>query len=62
MAGTSIVIVATNTGHNGPVAYLGKWMEPGQHIVSIGATSPFLRELDEESFARPDYRRLRHPA
>lgn len=53
VADTSIVVVATNTGHHGSVAYLGRWMEPGQHIVSIGATSPFLRELDEEAFSRP---------
>jgi ornithine cyclodeaminase/alanine dehydrogenase len=51
----TIVLVATNTGHNGPTAYHGAWMETGQHVVSIGATSPFLRELDEQAFHVPDH-------
>jgi alanine dehydrogenase len=50
--GAQIVLVATNTGYNGPVAYRGEWMQPGQHIVSIGATSPFLREIDPQTFSR----------
>lgn len=45
-----IVIVATNTGTNGPIAYHAAWLEPGQHVVSIGSTSPFLRELDPGCF------------
>ena len=49
-----IVVVATNTGHNGPIAFQGKWMQKGQHIVSIGSTSPFLREIDPETFDRAD--------
>jgi alanine dehydrogenase len=53
--GSTIVVVATNTGQNGPVAYRGAWLEPGQHVVSIGATSPFLRELDPETFDRADH-------
>lgn len=52
--GASIVIAATNTGHNGPVALEGAWLEPGQHVVSIGATSPFLREIDPATFERAD--------
>lgn len=48
---SSLVLVATFTGYNGPVAYHGKWLEAGQHVVSIGATSPFLREMDAEAFA-----------
>jgi len=48
----SIVIVATNSGHGGDVAYRGEWMHPGQHVVSIGATSPFLREVDPRTFER----------
>jgi alanine dehydrogenase len=55
VAGADVVIVATNTGMNGPVAYEGAWMEPGQYVVSIGATSPFLHELDAESFTRPTH-------
>jgi len=55
VAGADIVIVATNTGTHGPVAYQGAWIEPGQHIVSVGATSPFLRELDPACFDRADH-------
>ncbi len=55
IAGADVVIVATNTGMNGPVAYEGAWMEAGQHVVSIGATSTYLRELDPASFERPDH-------
>jgi len=51
VADTSIVIIATNTGHGGGVAFQGKWIEPGQHIVSIGSTSPFLREVDSDTFS-----------
>jgi ornithine cyclodeaminase/alanine dehydrogenase-like protein (mu-crystallin family) len=52
--GMDVVLVATNTGANGPVAYHGAWMEPGQHVMSIGSTAPGLREIDVESFLRPD--------
>jgi ornithine cyclodeaminase/alanine dehydrogenase-like protein (mu-crystallin family) len=52
--GVDIVVIATNTGMNGPVAYECSWMQPGQHIVSIGSTSPFLRELDPECFIAAD--------
>ena len=55
VSGADIVIVATNTGTQGPVAYQGDWIEPGQHIVSVGATSPFLRELDPACFDRADH-------
>ncbi len=53
VAGTDIVIVATNTTkqHNA-FAYHGAWMEPGQHINSIGSTGGKLREIDPETFAR----------
>lgn len=54
VADSDIVIVATNTGMNGPVAYEGAWLEPGQLVISIGATSPFLREVDAETFDRAD--------
>lgn len=54
VAGQSIVIAATNTGHDGPCAYFGEWLEPGQHVVSIGSTSPFLREIDPLTFERAD--------
>jgi ornithine cyclodeaminase/alanine dehydrogenase-like protein (mu-crystallin family) len=45
-------VIATNTGLGGPVAYRGEWSEPGQHIVSIGSTTPQLREIDVETFSR----------
>lgn len=54
VAGQDVVVVATNTGRDGDVAYRGAWMEPGQHVVSIGSTASFLRELDVEGFLRPD--------
>lgn len=54
VAGADIVVVATNTGRDGPVACRGEWLEPGQHVVSIGSTSPFLRELDPATFERAD--------
>ncbi|HZQ26591.1 MAG TPA: hypothetical protein VFA94_02725, partial [Acidimicrobiales bacterium] len=54
VGGTDIVVIATNTGMNGPIAYEASWMEPGQHVVSIGSTSPFLRELDTACFTAAD--------
>lgn len=55
VAGTDIVVVCTNTTqqHNA-FAYLGAWMEPGQHVNSIGSTGGKLREIDPETFARAD--------
>ncbi|PWI42178.1 ornithine cyclodeaminase family protein [Streptomyces sp. ICBB 8177] len=52
VAATDVVVVATNTGHGGPVALRGAWIEPGQHIVSIGSTTPGVRELDTAVLAR----------
>ena len=52
--GTQIVIVATNTGHHGPPALEGRWLEPGQHVVSIGSTNPALREIDPQTFTIAD--------
>jgi ornithine cyclodeaminase/alanine dehydrogenase-like protein (mu-crystallin family) len=54
VAGADIVVVATNTGKGGAAAYQGAWMEPSQHVVSIGSTTPELREIDEVCFARAD--------
>jgi alanine dehydrogenase len=45
ISGAGIVVVATNTGNGGPVAFEGEWMRPGQHVVSIGSTGPTLREI-----------------
>jgi ornithine cyclodeaminase/alanine dehydrogenase-like protein (mu-crystallin family) len=54
VADSDIVIVATNTGRDGGVALRGEWLEPGQHVVSIGSTATFLREIDEQTFLRSD--------
>ncbi|MBY8888880.1 ornithine cyclodeaminase family protein [Streptomyces sp. PTM05] len=54
VAATDVIVVATNTGHGGPVALRGEWIEPGQHIVSIGSTTPAVRELDTGVLARAD--------
>jgi ornithine cyclodeaminase/alanine dehydrogenase len=53
VAGVDIVVVATNTtGHGDLIAYRGAWLEPGQHVNSIGATGGLLREIDPDCFAR----------
>jgi ornithine cyclodeaminase/alanine dehydrogenase-like protein (mu-crystallin family) len=54
VAGADVVVAATNTGRGGDVAFRGEWLTAGQHVVSIGSTAPFLREIDENSFLRPD--------
>jgi ornithine cyclodeaminase/alanine dehydrogenase-like protein (mu-crystallin family) len=54
VTGTDIVIVATNTGPDPVVAYRGNWLEPGQHVVSIGSTTPRLREIDTDTILRAD--------
>jgi alanine dehydrogenase len=54
VAGTDIVVVATNTGPEGVIAFQGRWLEPGQHVVSIGSTTPALREIDEPTFFGAD--------
>jgi ornithine cyclodeaminase/alanine dehydrogenase-like protein (mu-crystallin family) len=54
VAGADIVIVATNTGPAATIAYQGAWLEPGQHVVSIGSTTTALREIDPETFRRAD--------
>ena len=54
VADMDIVVIATNTGPGGPVAYQGEWAEPGQHISSIGSTTPQLREIDVPTFVRAD--------
>ena len=52
--GTDIVVVATNTGPDPVVAYQGAWLEPGQHVVSIGSTTPWLREIDTDTILGAD--------
>jgi ornithine cyclodeaminase/alanine dehydrogenase len=67
VAGTDIVVVATNTGPDSVVAYQGRWLEPGQHVVSIGSTTTTLREVDVDTFLGADtvvhdatFEQLRH--
>jgi alanine dehydrogenase len=54
VAGTDIVVVATNTGPEPVVAYRGAWLERGQHVVSIGSTTAALREIDPDTLLRAD--------
>jgi ornithine cyclodeaminase/alanine dehydrogenase-like protein (mu-crystallin family) len=54
VASTDIVVVATNTGPDPVVAYQGAWLEPGQHVVSIGSTTAALREIDVAAFTGAD--------
>jgi ornithine cyclodeaminase/alanine dehydrogenase-like protein (mu-crystallin family) len=54
VARADVVVVATNTGRDGDVAFRGSGLEAGQHVVSIGSTATFLREIDEETLLRPD--------
>ncbi|MEU2362159.1 ornithine cyclodeaminase family protein [Streptomyces noursei] len=54
VTGADVVVAATNTGAGGPVALRGEWIEPGQHVVSIGSTMPSRREIDVATFARAD--------
>ncbi len=51
--GADIVVIGTNTTrHANAFAYHGAWMEPGQHVNSIGSTGGKLREIDPTTFAR----------
>lgn len=55
VADADIVMVATNTsGRQDPVAFHGEWLQPGQHVSSMGSTMPRQRELDPETFARAE--------
>jgi ornithine cyclodeaminase/alanine dehydrogenase len=48
------VVAATNTGRHGPVAVDGHLLRPDAHLNTIGATAPWLREVDAETFARAE--------
>ena len=50
----SCVLAATNTGRNGPVAVKGRALRDDAHLNTIGATAPWLREVDAETFARAE--------
>lgn len=51
-ADAPLVLTATDTGPNGPVALKGEWLRPDAHVSTIGSTMPSLREVDAETFAR----------
>jgi len=50
IAGADIVVAATLT--DGVPALLGRWLEVGQHVTSIGSTMPTQREIDAEVWRR----------
>jgi ornithine cyclodeaminase/alanine dehydrogenase-like protein (mu-crystallin family) len=49
VAGADIVVTATTSRE--PVLS-GSWLEPGQHVVAVGADDPGKAELDPECFSR----------
>ena len=53
VAGTSLVICAARSYDETPIL-LGRWLEPGMTVVSIGSTVREQREVDEEVIARAD--------
>lgn len=53
VAGTSLVICAARSYDETPIL-LGRWLEPGMTVVSIGSTVPEQREVDPEVIARAD--------
>jgi alanine dehydrogenase len=48
-----VLVVATNTAGSGP-ALLGRWLQKGLHINSIGSTLKDQREIDPEVWALAD--------
>jgi ornithine cyclodeaminase/alanine dehydrogenase len=48
------VVAATNTGRNGPIAVEGARLRADAHLNTIGATAPWLREVDADTFARAE--------
>jgi alanine dehydrogenase len=53
VAGTSLVICAARSYDETPIL-LGRWLEPGMTVVSIGSTVREQREVDPEVIARAD--------
>jgi ornithine cyclodeaminase/alanine dehydrogenase-like protein (mu-crystallin family) len=51
VANSDIVIAITNVRTLDPIL-LGKWINPGQHLVAAGANSIDRREIDDEVVAR----------
>lgn len=48
------VVVAAARSHDETPVLLGRWLQPGMLVVSIGSTLPEQREIDEEVVARCD--------
>jgi alanine dehydrogenase len=53
VAGTSLVICAARSYDESPIL-LGRWLEPGMTVVSIGSTVREQREVDADVIARAD--------
>jgi len=53
IAGAALVICAARSRDETPIL-LGRWLEPGMTVVSIGSTLPEQREVDPETIARAD--------
>ena len=53
VAGATLVLCAARSRDETPVL-LGRWLEPGMTVVSVGSTVPEQREIDAEAIARAD--------
>jgi ornithine cyclodeaminase/alanine dehydrogenase len=53
VAGAHLVICAARSHDETPVL-LGRWLEPGMTVVSVGSTVPEQREIDAEAIARAE--------
>lgn len=53
VAGATLVICAARSHDETPVL-LGRWLESGTTVVSVGSTVPEQREIDAEAIARAD--------
>ena len=53
VAGATLVICAARSHDESPVL-LGRWLEPGMTVVSVGSTLPEQREIDSEAITRAD--------
>lgn len=49
--GAGIVVAGVKSSE---YAFLGRWLEPGMHVNSVGTARPDQREIDPETFARSD--------
>jgi len=53
VTGAALVLCAARSRDESPVL-LGRWLEPGTTVVSVGSTVPEQREIDAEAIARAD--------